>query len=1171
MTNNIKDILTKDYGYILQDIIRTYFNNDYREQIITYHRIIYIYYILLTYILKVNLEKNQIKNIFFEYYDTTVVIEEKNKSIIKKNIEIHFDNLYKTIFIDNNIYFSVYFNNLIKYFLPVPYELILYSPILTYRTNVNTIYKKNSIDYLDTIKHIDSLEQKNYVAKKNIDLKDNEIDIHIPMKYFDDQLFNKDHIFYLADNMNLYIVSSINNSKMQVLYSRKLVAYNQFKFQQGVCLELLSPEWNKIDKLIDVDITKVCYISVCRKITKEILFDVFPKMTIDTENFKYIYHNTGLTNETLYEKYLDYPTFFFMTPLSNIGKYFKDRKCILYKIKKDIPDILDITRSIATDNTFTNKKKVIDQENKKWISYDNPKTIEFYDNGIIPTHYSHNYACVTHLNNNKQINEFRQERPYCDVHNKLYYSGRRKLHEILFKTRKYDASKIWVYEFMTTMYSQMGYKVDTLNYLYHPKSDLKILTSSYDILILKDLGINGFFSTDFDVAYKTGGEVMLTYPKEFIDIFKISNKICNDKHAFDSCDKKLCRIENTEDNAFVMLLMGNSQYFIGALITGYSLQQTNTIYDVVILVTPDVPEYQKQILRKVYDHVIDIDYAIVDKKIIKDYDNNRFRDVFTKLKLFTLIQYKKIIIMDIDMLVQKNMDHLFELKAPAACLRSHDLAHGEKINKNLIVDVDNKLIGGINGGLMLFEPNMKEYDAMIEDLQDAGNRVFKYIEQDYLSLRYADKWTNISFLYNFQFGLTDRAKKYKNSDVYNLHYSSHIKPWQLIYETKYMERKIDDYNTNYYNIWMSLYKNIKKMFNIEPVYLEYTYNLDNYVKKSVNSVILSHKYEIIGSYKYAKYITDIDITNYIMTEKDIYTELKNKILKLPKNIKFVNITIDTYFNLQEYLEVSMTNKIPIIKKFKEKELIEQINKMDLDLYTFNDVMSKLKKDPIEAYYAIKQLNKKKLFLKDIMNTNYNIKLENYPVIHYCMYYDNQYIYVDVALMDNDKQSKFVRTELDNILPFYLKEYYYVLSAIKKYFKNMKDEKNVDNINNLINFKYGMFKQLMMNLFYLYYLSRFEILNKNEFVNYYSLLLDNITKTTYNSSNRNHLLDRMNNNLNSIINDYILHTDISIYTHVQELRNDVFVWLNMEFKDHVKYYLELLKDKNIKVEYEYLLK
>jgi lipopolysaccharide biosynthesis glycosyltransferase len=277
--------------------------------------------------------------------------------------------------------------------------------------------------------------------------------------------------------------------------------------------------------------------------------------------------------------------------------------------------------------------------------------------------------------------------------------------------------------------------------------------------------------------------------------------------------------------AYVTVMYGNNIYLTGAIVVGHSLMKTNTLHDRVILLTPDVsPEYRSY-LKKVYTHLIDIDYVDVSSEIFSE-ENTRFRDVFTKLVCLDLVQYDKIILLDLDMIITKNIDHLFKLNPPAACLKKYYVKYGEIIPAKMIC-INNKLVGSINAGLMLLKPNADEWKAIQKDISKSKQiNKYKYPEQDYLSLRYCGEWTSITFNYNFQFGLTNRVKQthYKFNDIYVIHYSSSYKPWNDLNKNRIItddEEKFKEEHTKYYKLWNALYQGIKEEFAKENMILPY--------------------------------------------------------------------------------------------------------------------------------------------------------------------------------------------------------------------------------------------------------------------------------------------------------------------------------------------------------------
>lgn len=278
--------------------------------------------------------------------------------------------------------------------------------------------------------------------------------------------------------------------------------------------------------------------------------------------------------------------------------------------------------------------------------------------------------------------------------------------------------------------------------------------------------------------------------------------------------------------AYVTTLYGSNIYLTGAIVMGYSLMKTKTPHHRIIMVTPDVDENYKIILRELYTHVIDIEYMPTHKNIFKD-ENTRFINVFTKLLALTLIDYDKIILLDTDMIICQNIDHLFLLEPPAACIIYFSIPYGEKIDKNIMCTTNKKLKTSINAGLMLLKPDINEFNSIKEDINKENQPIkFRNPEQEYLSLRYCGKWTSITFNYNFQFGLKYRVSrnKYTASDIYVIHYSG-FKPWGSLFKEikpKSSDKiKYETENKKYYDMWLSLYNHVKEKLAEKNLIVDY--------------------------------------------------------------------------------------------------------------------------------------------------------------------------------------------------------------------------------------------------------------------------------------------------------------------------------------------------------------
>ena len=191
---------------------------------------------------------------------------------------------------------------------------------------------------------------------------------------------------------------------------------------------------------------------------------------------------------------------------------------------------------------------------------------------------------------------------------------------------------------------------------------------------------------------------------------------------------------------------------------GQGLKRSGTRYDLVLLHTNDVPTHLLQLLATIWK-LRCVEYVHANDALFwGGREGSRFSGVFTKLHALGLVEYHKIIMLDIDLAVLDCVDALFDLPAPAALWRgqSQTREHGFPIDGRCFFggpDVDWGQTGGINAGVMILAPDSSLHARALQEVQTplhperiAGSGP----EQDYLSRFFAPYWTHLSVLYNFQ-------------------------------------------------------------------------------------------------------------------------------------------------------------------------------------------------------------------------------------------------------------------------------------------------------------------------------------------------------------------------------------------------------------------------------------
>ena len=282
--------------------------------------------------------------------------------------------------------------------------------------------------------------------------------------------------------------------------------------------------------------------------------------------------------------------------------------------------------------------------------------------------------------------------------------------------------------------------------------------------------------------------------------------------------------QGRERCAYVCALWGKDpQHILGAMVLGHSLRRTRTPHDLVVLHTSDVPLGALTLLRRVGWHPVPVDHVQASEKLFAN-PTNRFAGVFTKLRVFGLVEYSKVLLLDSDLLVQESIDDVFELSAPAAMHRGVRCGykHGEPIDGRFFFGGSRPgydyhspywsspeswgetvhgpwswgQATGINAGVMLFRPDLETLKLCLSEVTDGTHP--EHIpgggpEQDYLSRFFAGEWRHISVAYNFQLHqmyflfrvLTesdecsaDRLEFLQRPDSIKVfHYSGDPKPW----------------------------------------------------------------------------------------------------------------------------------------------------------------------------------------------------------------------------------------------------------------------------------------------------------------------------------------------------------------------------------------------------------
>ncbi|TFK76982.1 nucleotide-diphospho-sugar transferase [Pluteus cervinus] len=256
--------------------------------------------------------------------------------------------------------------------------------------------------------------------------------------------------------------------------------------------------------------------------------------------------------------------------------------------------------------------------------------------------------------------------------------------------------------------------------------------------------------------------------------------------------------------AYVTLLTKPS-YLAGTLVLDNDLRVVGSKYPLVVMITPGLGQDARNVLVKRGIPIIDVEtlQPAEGTHTLSAHDQ-RFADTWTKLRGFELVQYDRVIMLDCDMIVKRNMDELMETELPkdeiaavhvCACnprkLKHYpadwipeNCAHTAVQNPTALPPVPTatspRPYGQLNGGLVILNPSKELAEALVHFL-NTYERIseFSFPDQDLLTVFFEGKWRPVSWRYNALRTLRYVHPNEWSDDVVScVHYILPDKPWQ---------------------------------------------------------------------------------------------------------------------------------------------------------------------------------------------------------------------------------------------------------------------------------------------------------------------------------------------------------------------------------------------------------
>lgn len=249
-------------------------------------------------------------------------------------------------------------------------------------------------------------------------------------------------------------------------------------------------------------------------------------------------------------------------------------------------------------------------------------------------------------------------------------------------------------------------------------------------------------------------------------------------------------------------LLSSDDFVIGVIMLHLSLKSVKALYSLFVLCSDTISNTSLQLLekyripyKKLSEH-IRVDATKVN--IASGYDH--WNRTFDKLYVWALTEYDKVVYLDSDMQVVRNVDYLFDCPHMSAVIADQWNEPGLK---------------KLNSGLIVIEPNIEEFDGMKQLWESGAVKLKNAGDQDIIRAYYSD-WDKHMELHlppglNVFYSEVSAGIIMKKDvqPVSVIHYIGSRKPWMIS-----IRAILNRFKRNY--LWCYLLKYVATMYIAFP-------------------------------------------------------------------------------------------------------------------------------------------------------------------------------------------------------------------------------------------------------------------------------------------------------------------------------------------------------------------
>lgn len=227
-------------------------------------------------------------------------------------------------------------------------------------------------------------------------------------------------------------------------------------------------------------------------------------------------------------------------------------------------------------------------------------------------------------------------------------------------------------------------------------------------------------------------------------------------------------------------LLSNDRYLQGVIGLKNALDKTNARYPLICALSVEVPEICEDVLNNNGIHCMRFSKPALANRLSSEGHFAHWDFTFDKLKIWELEEYETLVFLDSDMLILKNLDHLFENKNFTSVCAGKAVPGHEHYK-------------GLNSGLIVIKPNKKIADelcSLANDITSKRTDNTKFIGDQDILQAYLTNWDNDLTLqldqsYNvfadclkfYIEGLGYSLDPESSKPLYVIHFIGRTKPW----------------------------------------------------------------------------------------------------------------------------------------------------------------------------------------------------------------------------------------------------------------------------------------------------------------------------------------------------------------------------------------------------------